>query len=156
MPFSRHHGRSLYYFCLMGVIAAGTVVETSVPNELSPTQSAQLRKYFIAADAVWWDYAPLGYNGCTGRDWDDVSKVYTTEGVGSRYLKAVFRQYESNFTVRFYSFNLADRASLVPALILAFKQTTTLALLDGFMGQLDSQVFWSAGSLVKECCSSIV
>jgi FtsP/CotA-like multicopper oxidase with cupredoxin domain len=57
------------------------------------------RTYFIAADEVVWDYAPLGFNNITGQPFDDVANVYVQNGpdrIGSRYVKALYREYTNN------------------------------------------------------------
>lgn len=74
--------------------------------------ATRLREYFIAAELIWWDYAPLGYNGCSGKKWDDApadGRRYAIDGIGSKYLKAVFREYEPGFTVRFSCNTCMDR-----------------------------------------------
>lgn len=61
-----------------------------------------LRTYFIAAVQQMWDYAPLGYNGCTGKPFVGHDKVYvhtTPTTLGSRYIKAVYREFtDDTFT----------------------------------------------------------
>jgi FtsP/CotA-like multicopper oxidase with cupredoxin domain len=63
-----------------------------------------MRAYFIAADEVEWDYAPLGYNGLTGNPFGDTEKTYLGDApdrVGPVHLKAVFRAYtDATFAVR--------------------------------------------------------
>jgi hephaestin len=60
------------------------------------------RTYFIAADEVVWDYAPLGFNNITGQPFDDVANTYVQNGpdrIGSKYLKALYREYtDGTFT----------------------------------------------------------
>ncbi len=54
------------------------------------------RTYFIAADQVFWDYAPAGRDRITGAPFDDAAKVFVGRGpgrIGSRYLKAIYRGY---------------------------------------------------------------
>lgn len=61
----------------------------------APTQG-QVRRYFIAADEVEWDYAPSGINRITGRRFDDGANVFVQRGenrIGSRYRKALYREY---------------------------------------------------------------
>lgn len=63
---------------------------------------ARVRRYFIAADEVLWDYAPSGRNEITGKPFDDVARIYVAPGknrVGSRYQKALYREYtDATFT----------------------------------------------------------
>jgi hypothetical protein len=65
----------------------------------SSDRNQTVRKYSISADKVWWDYAPLGLDGCSGQSWDEGAAVFTVAGIGSKYLKSIFREYDSNFTV---------------------------------------------------------
>ena len=56
----------------------------------------QVRTYFIAADEVEWDYAPLGFNNITGAPFDDVANVFVQNGpdrIGHKYIKALYREY---------------------------------------------------------------
>jgi FtsP/CotA-like multicopper oxidase with cupredoxin domain len=54
------------------------------------------RTYFIAADEVEWDYAPLGHNGITGGPFGDQENTFVANGpdrIGSVYRKALYREY---------------------------------------------------------------
>ncbi len=54
------------------------------------------RTYYIAADEVNWNYAPLGRDEAMGMPFDEISKLYTESGphrIGSVYKKAVYREY---------------------------------------------------------------
>jgi hypothetical protein len=54
------------------------------------------RRYYIAADQVDWDYAPLGTNAITGEPFDDVANTFVKSGpgrIGSRYVKCLYRAY---------------------------------------------------------------
>lgn len=54
------------------------------------------RQYFIAADAVDWDYAPLGSNAITGAPFDDTANVFVQSGkdrIGKVYRKSIYREY---------------------------------------------------------------
>lgn len=61
------------------------------------------RTYYIAVDEGEWNYAPLGHNGVTGQDFDDVANVFVAQGpdrIGSTYRKARYFAYtDSNFTI---------------------------------------------------------
>ena len=60
------------------------------------------RTYYIAADEVDWNYAPLGRNEIAGRPFNDDENVFIAQGpdrIGSTYRKALFRQYtDATFT----------------------------------------------------------
>jgi len=52
------------------------------------------RSYWIAADEVMWDYAPsFPTNLMTGEAFTDPQRVFVDEGIGRRYLKALYREY---------------------------------------------------------------
>jgi hephaestin len=54
------------------------------------------RTYFIAADEVRWDYAPLGHDGITGKPFDEGADVFVRPGpnrIGSTYRKCIYRGY---------------------------------------------------------------
>ncbi|HYA53758.1 MAG TPA: multicopper oxidase domain-containing protein [Streptosporangiaceae bacterium] len=59
------------------------------------------RTYFISADQVVWDYAPLGFNAITGQPFDDTANIYVKTGpgrIGSKYEKCIYRGYtDSSF-----------------------------------------------------------
>jgi len=69
------------------------------PGDFDTATSEQLgvtRTYFIAADEVVWDYAPLGFNNITGQPFDDAANVFVQNGpdrIGSKYIKALYREY---------------------------------------------------------------
>lgn len=54
------------------------------------------RTYYLAADPIDWDYAPAGKNLCNGKPFDDDAQLYTSKGLGSKYKKAVYRQYKDD------------------------------------------------------------
>jgi hephaestin len=54
------------------------------------------RRYYIAADLVDWNYAPLALNGITGQPFDDVANTFVQNGagrIGSIYQKCLYRAY---------------------------------------------------------------
>jgi FtsP/CotA-like multicopper oxidase with cupredoxin domain len=54
------------------------------------------RPYYIAADPVDWDYAPLGHNAITGEPFDDAANVFVKSGpgrIGSKYEMCLYRAY---------------------------------------------------------------
>jgi hephaestin len=68
------------------------------PGDFSESSAAVgvTRTYFIAADEVVWDYAPLGFNNITGQPFDDTANVYLQNGpdrIGRKYVKALYREY---------------------------------------------------------------
>ncbi|HVW35436.1 MAG TPA: multicopper oxidase domain-containing protein [Acidimicrobiia bacterium] len=68
-----------------------------------PANAATVRRYYIAADTVRWNYAPSGKNLITGEAFNpDDDGVYTLTGpdrIGSTYLKSLYREYtDATFT----------------------------------------------------------
>lgn len=66
-------------------------------------EAAAETRYFIAAEAQEWDYAPKGYDGCTGEAFDEQALVFVERvngsSIGGRYIKALYRQYtDDTFT----------------------------------------------------------
>ena len=56
----------------------------------------QLRTYYIAADEVTWNYAPVGIDEVTGKPFDAMERPYAVQDshhIGSSYRKAIYREY---------------------------------------------------------------
>lgn len=79
-------------------------LQTRAQLKLDSPVDAPIRNYYIAAELVDWDYAPLGMDGCSGRPFTEDQEVFvktTKETLGSKYTKAVFRPYtDATFTKR--------------------------------------------------------
>ncbi len=64
--------------------------------------AAKTRTYYIAADEVAWDYAPLGFNNISGQPFDEGANVFVQSGkdrIGRVYVKALYREYtDASFT----------------------------------------------------------
>lgn len=59
------------------------------------------RTYYIAADPVEWDYAPTGKNLCKGTRFGEDEQLYVATGPGTKYTKALFREYtDGTFTTQ--------------------------------------------------------
>lgn len=70
-------------------------VKASQPKSSIP-EGGKTRTYYIAADELDWDYAPLGLNRITGKPFDDTANTYVQNGpdrIGKVYKKAQYRQY---------------------------------------------------------------
>ncbi len=72
---------------------------------LADSESAaagKTRHYYIAADEVDWDYAPLGFNNISGEPFGDAENVFVRQGpdrIGKVYIKALYREYtDGTFT----------------------------------------------------------
>ncbi|GAB4814065.1 hypothetical protein N2152v2_001111 [Parachlorella kessleri] len=75
--------------------------DTATMQEASGTEPAQ--RYYIAAEPVEWEYAPLGLDACNGEPFGEEALVFVGQvngsTIGSRYLKALYRQYtDETFT----------------------------------------------------------
>ena len=61
-----------------------------------------VRRYYIAADTVAWNYAPSGMDQVAGRPFNDVERPFVEAGsgrIGSTALKSLYREYtDSTFT----------------------------------------------------------
>lgn len=68
------------------------------------TDAGQVRTYYVAADEVEWDYAPLGIDMMTGQPFEGTSAAYTQPGpnrIGRLYRKAIYREYtDETFAAR--------------------------------------------------------
>ena len=86
---------------LVVVAAAFVTVGPTRANDLS-SPSSHVRKYYIAADEVIWDYAPAGRNVIAGRPFAGVETMFTSRAatsIGTRYKKALYREYtDSSFS----------------------------------------------------------
>ena len=91
-------GKGLLQCHIYDHISAGMSAIYNVKNLgiLAAPADAPVRTYYIAAEPHMWDYAPLGFDGCTGQPWseDQLTFVETTNGtLGSQYKKGIFREY---------------------------------------------------------------
>ncbi len=71
-------------------------VDAAVPAAASADEGGTVRRYFIAADQVEWDYAPAGKNLVTGEDFGEDENVFVANGpdrIGRVYLKSIYREY---------------------------------------------------------------
>lgn len=89
---------SWWAICCCTVILLQTVVVLS-DNGDGVKINGKERAYFLKAETVEWDYAPSGINLCTGRNYTEDEEIFVKEGFGSKYKKAVFREYtDGSFT----------------------------------------------------------
>jgi hephaestin len=87
---------------LLALIALLPVVAGTGPLSQANAGPGTVRRYYIAADQVRWDYTPAGRNLITGKPFGDEENVFVKNGpdrIGSTYLKSVFREYtDATFT----------------------------------------------------------
>jgi FtsP/CotA-like multicopper oxidase with cupredoxin domain len=65
-------------------------------QEVAVKRDGQVRTYYIAADEVDWDHAPLGIDEMSGMPFDHTSQLWTEHSnnrIGKVYRKAVYREY---------------------------------------------------------------
>lgn len=81
---------------LIGCASDGT--STHAVRKYSP----RTRTYFVAADEVDWDYAPMNRDGVTGEPFDATASVFVERGpdrIGKVYRKSIYREYtDASFT----------------------------------------------------------
>ncbi len=72
----------------------------SLPGAARPGQPAtsggKTRTYYISADEVEWDYAPMNMDHMTGKPFDKANAIWTEKTnnrIGQIYRKAVYREY---------------------------------------------------------------
>ena len=82
---------------------AATPAAPQAQNDVSAT-GGRVRTYYVAADEVEWDYAPLGMDMETGKPFEGKSAAYTQPGprqIGHIYRKALYREYtDGTFATR--------------------------------------------------------
>jgi manganese oxidase len=85
-----------------GLAGCGSPPVTGVAGAPAADPAGQLRRYYLAADPVTWDYAPAGMNLITGEPFGEVENVFVAPGpdrIGRQYAKSVFREYtDDTFT----------------------------------------------------------
>ena len=84
--------------CLIAILSL-----RSEPLRAAPAaQAGKTRTYYVAADEVQWDYAPLGRDEAMGMPFDDVAKGFvetSADHIGRVYKKAVYHEYtDATFT----------------------------------------------------------
>lgn len=88
----------------MAIVAVLALVAVGAAFVPEGAEASTVRTYYIAADEVEWNYAPLGYNGVTGEPFGDAELTYLSDSpdrVGPVHLKALYHEYtDDTFTVR--------------------------------------------------------
>lgn len=73
-------------------------------SEPGSATSGRVRTYYVAAEEVDWDYAPLNLDMGTGKPFEGAAAAYTQSGpnrIGRVYRKAVYHEYtDATFTTR--------------------------------------------------------
>jgi FtsP/CotA-like multicopper oxidase with cupredoxin domain len=88
----------------IGLLAGLVVLLGLVAPGGEAASRGRTRTYYLAADEVRWDYAPLGRNNITGRPFGEAENVFVQQGpdrIGKVYIKALYREYtDASFTHR--------------------------------------------------------
>jgi len=74
----------------------GISVSSAKAQQHPVVRHGRVRVYFIAAEEIDWDYAPLGRDEAMGHAFDEFEKNYMEPGphhIGRIYKKAVYREY---------------------------------------------------------------
>jgi len=91
-------------FRTLGMLAGLVVLLGLLAPGGQAASRGRTRTYFIAADEVRWDYAPLGFNNITGQRFGEAENVFVQQGpdrIGKVYVKALYREYtDASFTHR--------------------------------------------------------
>lgn len=95
----------VYAVCLCGVAGVTPLSATSARAQADPgATGGRVRTYYVAAEEVDWDYAPLGLDMGTGKPFEGTAAAYTQAGpyrIGRVYRKAIYREYtDGTFTTR--------------------------------------------------------
>ena len=96
--------------CAVFLVGAGSLAQLgAVPaapqarDDIGAT-GGRVRTYYVAAEEVEWDYAPLGIDMMTGKPFEGTSAAYTQPGpthIGHVYRKAIYREYtDATFATR--------------------------------------------------------
>ena len=92
---------------LFGVAGLAQSPATPAPAQATDDTGAtggRVRTYYVAAEEVDWDYAPLGIDMNTGKPFEGTAAAYTQPGpdrIGRIYRKAIYREYtDGTFTTR--------------------------------------------------------
>ncbi len=93
--------------CAFAAAAIAFVATGSSPSQTAPAAAAaraataavppMTRTYYVAADEVEWNYAPLGHNGISGEPYGDQENTFvanSADRIGSTYRKALYREYK--------------------------------------------------------------
>lgn len=112
-------GTWLYHCHINDHLHAGMVVLATVKSDGSKqvstvAKNARERVYYVQAEDVIWDYAPLGRNMCDNREYNDDELIFVKDrfpislasggtgfGIGSKYLKTRYFEYtDATFSKR--------------------------------------------------------
>ena len=88
----------------VGGLAQLTATPAAPQAKEGSSAPARVRTYYVAAEEVEWDYAPLGIDMTTGKAFEGTAAAYTQPGpnrIGRVYRKALYREYtDGTFATR--------------------------------------------------------
>ncbi len=94
--------RAVVLFGVVGLAQLGATPAT--PQTDAGAIGGQVRTYYIAAEEVEWDYAPVGIDMMTGQAFAGTAAAYTQPGpthIGRIYRKAIYLEYsDGTFATR--------------------------------------------------------
>jgi hephaestin len=91
-------------FAVAGVAQLPATPAAAQARDDSGATGGRMRTYYVAAEEVNWDYAPLGIDMTTGKPFEGTAAAYTQPGpnrIGRIYRKALYREYtDGTFATR--------------------------------------------------------
>jgi manganese oxidase len=95
---------AVFLFGVGGLAQLGASPTTPQAKDDINATGGQVRTYYVAAEEVEWDYAPLGIDMTTGKPFEGTAAAYTQSGpnrIGHVYRKAIYREYtDGTFATR--------------------------------------------------------
>ena len=93
---------AVFLFAVGGL--AQLAATPAAPQAGNDGATGRVRTYYVAAEEVEWDYAPLGMDMETGKAFEGAALAYTQPGptsIGHIYRKALYREYvDGTFATR--------------------------------------------------------
>src|ERR1043165_4256842 len=93
---------AVFLFAIAGL--AQLAATPAAPQAKNVGVTGRVRTYYVAAEEVEWDYAPLGMDMTTGKAFEGTAVAYTQPGpnrIGHVYRKALYREYtDATFSTR--------------------------------------------------------
>jgi len=95
---------AVFLFGVGGLAQLGATPAAPQAQADAGATGERVRTYYVAAEEVEWDYAPLGIDMATGKPFEGAAAAYTQSGpnhIGRVYRKAVYREYtDATFATR--------------------------------------------------------
>ena len=95
---------AVFLFGVGGLAQLGATPAAPQAKDDIGATGGRVRTYYVAAEEVEWDYAPLGIDMTTGKPFEGTAAAYTQPGpnhIGRVYRKAVYREYtDGTFVTR--------------------------------------------------------